>query len=517
MKNSHALALLLGSASPALAQCLEVGVVPPSADVQFFGAALDVDGDLGVLAAPGYTVPVAAYLFDSTTGAILHEWPLTSAVSHLTAMSVDIEGAHVVVGNGRDDTLADDAGTVYVFDRATRALVHQLSSPFPAEWARFGSAVAISGGHLVVGASQDPKVAPFGGAVYVFDLATGAYLHELTAGPVAGGDLFGHEVVADGGRAMVAAPYSDEHGDDAGEAHVFDVATGALLSTLTPSAPTSSFGYSACAEGGRVALSGSSSQVFVFDLATGAQADHLVFPSKVPHAGTVAVALEGDRLLVGQFDERAVGKHSGRALEFDLSTGDRLTTLVDPTADPFVAHTDGLGWAVALDGGRGYISAPGRKGNVHADHGAVFFTRSCALLGASYCGPAVRNSLDLPGRIEAHGSDVVLDEDVLLRAVDLPPYEWGLFLTSATQDLVKYPGGSHGYLCLGGPIGRYAAFTSHSANLGELYLVVDLKALPLTPPHAVQPGETWNFQAWYRDQNPGHTSNFTDARAITFQ
>ena len=33
---------------------------------------------------------------------------------------------------------------------------------------------------------------------------------------------------------------------------------------------------------------------------------------------------------------------------------------------------------------------------------------------------------------------------------------------------------------------------------------------------AIQPGETWNFQLWYRDNNPQTTSNFTDAISIFF-
>jgi hypothetical protein len=28
---------------------------------------------------------------------------------------------------------------------------------------------------------------------------------------------------------------------------------------------------------------------------------------------------------------------------------------------------------------------------------------------------------------------------------------------------------------------------------------------------------TWNFQRWYRDLNPGSTSNFTDALRVTFR
>ena len=44
---------------------------------------------------------------------------------------------------------------------------------------------------------------------------------------------------------------------------------------------------------------------------------------------------------------------------------------------------------------------------------------------------------------------------------------------------------------------------------------VDLNGIPSGSGFvAVQPGETWNFQCWYRD---GATSNFTDAVSITFE
>jgi hypothetical protein len=48
---------------------------------------------------------------------------------------------------------------------------------------------------------------------------------------------------------------------------------------------------------------------------------------------------------------------------------------------------------------------------------------------------------------------------------------------------------------------------------------VDLTSVPLPPAfgYAVQPGETWNWQLWYRDVVLNPTSNFTDAISITFQ
>jgi hypothetical protein len=53
--------------------------------------------------------------------------------------------------------------------------------------------------------------------------------------------------------------------------------------------------------------------------------------------------------------------------------------------------------------------------------------------------------------------------------------------------------------------------------VGEQPFQVDLAHIPLTPIVAVQAGETWSFQAWYRDAHPGPTSNFSDGRAVPFQ
>lgn len=43
------------------------------------------------------------------------------------------------------------------------------------------------------------------------------------------------------------------------------------------------------------------------------------------------------------------------------------------------------------------------------------------------------------------------------------------------------------------------------------------QALPLNPPVGVTAGETWHFQVWYRDLNPGPTSNFTSSATVAFE
>ncbi len=64
----------------------------------------------------------------------------------------------------------------------------------------------------------------------------------------------------------------------------------------------------------------------------------------------------------------------------------------------------------------------------------------------------------------------------------------------------------------GSNIGRYNCCVGQGPSFT---LQLDLTALPVNPPGPVQPGDTWNFQAWYRDV--GNTNNFTDAVSVTFQ
>ncbi len=105
-------------------------------------------------------------------------------------------------------------------------------------------------------------------------------------------------------------------------------------------------------------------------------------------------------------------------------------------------------------------------------------------------------------------------------ADSLPAQAFGYFLTSATQGNVANPAGSQGVLCLGGAIGRFVGPGQilNSGASSQFRLRHDLTNHP-TPSGLiqVQAGETWNFQAWYRDVvGGGATSNFSDGLSLTF-
>ena len=153
----------------------------------------------------------------------------------------------------------------------------------------------------------------------------------------------------------------------------------------------------------------------------------------------------------------------------------------------------------------------------HPDSNDESLPESTALLGESYCGPAVTNSTGNPGVCDAWGSTFVVLNDVTLTGSDLPTNEFSFFVVSETQAFVQGPGGSQGNLCLGGNIGRYANDIMNTGSSGSVSLTIDLDSIPTTPSSSVQPGDTWSFQLWHRDKNPGNTSNFTDGRAIQFQ
>ena len=138
-------------------------------------------------------------------------------------------------------------------------------------------------------------------------------------------------------------------------------------------------------------------------------------------------------------------------------------------------------------------------------------------LGTNYCGPAVANSSGLSAVISAAGDVLVVDNDLTLTASSLPVNQFGYFLASQTQGFIQGPGGAQGNLCLGGLIARFKADVAATGDSGSFTLDVDLNEIPTSPMTAVQPGDTWNFQAWFRDANPAGTSNFTDAVSITFE
>ncbi len=147
-----------------------------------------------------------------------------------------------------------------------------------------------------------------------------------------------------------------------------------------------------------------------------------------------------------------------------------------------------------------------------------YFAMEVDGIGTNYC-MANPNSTGAPATISAQGSAEAGTNQLFLRASSMPAFAFGFFVVSDTQGFSTNPGGSAGNLCLDGSIGRYQNLVQSSGALGSIAIQTDLSSIP-QPLGAVAtlPGDTWNFQTWFRDQGPSGTptSNFSDAIEVTF-
>jgi len=143
-------------------------------------------------------------------------------------------------------------------------------------------------------------------------------------------------------------------------------------------------------------------------------------------------------------------------------------------------------------------------------------------LGTNYCRPAVQNTSGSTGVMGATGSRFVANDNLTLRAAGLPANQFGFFLASQTQGFVANPGGSQGHLCLAGTIGRYvgAGQIKNSGANGRFELAIQPSQTPAGSVFvSILAGQSWNFQAWFRDTGPQGQpwSNFTDGLTVLFQ
>ena len=141
-------------------------------------------------------------------------------------------------------------------------------------------------------------------------------------------------------------------------------------------------------------------------------------------------------------------------------------------------------------------------------------------VGNTICAQPTPNSTGQTGRLRALGAGEREFNDLTLVADQLPANAATLFFTGTAEVSSMFPGGSQGTLCAGGAIGRYVGpeQVMSSGTEGRATLRLDLGATPSPTAFVdVMVGETRYFQAWHRDANPGATSNFTDAVAVTFR
>ena len=313
----------------------------------YFGYSVAMSGNYAIVGAPKEDHPPSgpynrddkgyAYIFNVTTGALLHTITGSGASGAIFGWSVAISGNNLIVGepNGYAGPNQGAAGVAYIFNVTTGTLVHRITNP--RQWSQddgspsgdeFGFDVAISGNLAIVGAHDSIGNDDRGsGICYVYDVTTGALVRMLD-NPDADnddyGDHFGYSVDIDGTTAIVGAYNEDETtypGSGSGKAYIFNVTSGALLHTIAnPTAYGSpaqdSFGWSVAISGNYATVSApreddgpnypadkSSGKAYIFNVTTGALLGTLDNPNPIGTSRNdffgYGLAISGNNLIVG--------------------------------------------------------------------------------------------------------------------------------------------------------------------------------------------------------------------------
>lgn len=194
----------------------------------------------------------------------------------------------------------------------------------------------------------------------------------------AANDFFGSSVAIDGGTAIVGVLEDDDNGLDSGSAYLFAVETGLMTTKLLANdgAAEDRFGGAVAIEGERAIVGASydddngldSGSAYLFDVTTGQQIAKLL-----PNDGATAddfgtsVAISGSTAIVGAPRDDDNGINSGSAYLFDLATGQQIAKLLPSDG----AAADLFGYSVAISGNTAIVSALGDDDN-GADSGSVY-------------------------------------------------------------------------------------------------------------------------------------------------
>jgi hypothetical protein len=206
-----------------------------------FGYIAAIEGNFLVAGAPGMALPAEG---DEVSAAGGSEGPLAGAVYVFERQEDNwTEGMKLMAADAQAgdqfglrlalsaDTLAvgapykwvsaggNAAGAVYVYQHQGDAWNQQarLAAPDGAPFDLFGSALALRGDTLAVGArSADSPSGRNAGAVYVYQRQGGDWSLQarLAAEDAAGGDFFGHDLVLMEDALLVGAPGHDERASD---------------------------------------------------------------------------------------------------------------------------------------------------------------------------------------------------------------------------------------------------------------------------------------------------------------
>lgn len=273
--------------------------------------------------------------------------PENSRAADSFGYSIAMDGNTLAVGAPGTDRPSSSTGSVYVYDVESRSFAHELLASNRSGFTNLGRDVAVQGDLILGGApSHTRREGGFvdgAGAAYSFSRASGSQSGLFYSPYFTSGQGFGSSVAVSGTNALFGAT------GQGGRAYVFDLETNNRTLELLPPPGQSGNGF-----GEHVALSGDFAIVggFVYSAITGEYL-HRLTPSDGSRIITTSV--DNGRLLAGTPLTSVDGLNRvGQAFLFDIATGQELARF-GPTAIDEEAR---FGSSVSLLGNLALIGAP---------------------------------------------------------------------------------------------------------------------------------------------------------------
>ncbi|MCW1922885.1 choice-of-anchor D domain-containing protein [Luteolibacter arcticus] len=211
---------------------------PAPAAEDAFGYSVAISGTKVVVGAnqndAGVVDAGSVYVYDVSAGSASSTMPVRTwdnpspALEDEFGYSVAISGDRIVVGCPADDAGATDAGAAYLYDlTATNpgSPVATLLHPDSENEEFFGSAVAISGTRIAVGAPEDDISATDGGCLYVYEVTSATFptpADRLVSENQPANEHLGFSVAVDGANVLAGAPLHDANTSGRGAVYLFD-------------------------------------------------------------------------------------------------------------------------------------------------------------------------------------------------------------------------------------------------------------------------------------------------------
>jgi hypothetical protein len=330
-----------------------------------FGLSLSVSNTTALIGSPNYGPRSGAvYAFTQSGGS----WQQSAELKTkrklrgiLFGESVSLSGTTAVVGAYRS---AKYLGSGYVFAQGTTASTwtqsaELLASDGLAGGDYFGVSEALSGTTLVVGA---PDHNAEQGAVYIYTSngSTWSLAAELSDPGAKHGDVFGSAVAISGGTVVVGAPGTT------GAAYVYDQSGGgwSLQATLTPAGSHhGSFGHAVAVSGSTAVVGGGNAAVDVFSSGGGgwSQVQELTAPdgTSTDRYG-FSIGVSPSALVIG-----APGFNAQAGIAYFYGWNGTVWTLQSELAGSDPAGGNVFGTAVAVSGAAAVVGAPGANNAQH--------------------------------------------------------------------------------------------------------------------------------------------------------